>query len=337
MAAPSSTRFYYLRWCLLIGVGLILSVGLHMGWQLCSVKALGSTVPPADAPILAQTTAPLPHILVQSAKTLYDNQRYIDASQQLREAAASYAVLGDRPSQAQTLALQSLALQKLGDWHNAQALLDESFALLNMIANPPVRIRAQIWNAQGHLYLAIGQTQAALISWENAEQDYLAADELAGAIGSQINQVQALESLGTYHRAAKILAEIETHLSEMPDSDIKVKGLLKLGNTLRLQGDLQRSQVQLKAGLDLAYSLNLSQLLSPLYLSLGNTEQILMARAMAFNLSDSLSDNLADANIPDAGQNHWQAALAFYQQAITTAPSLLNRVEAQLNQLRLLI
>ncbi|NEQ98659.1 MAG: CHAT domain-containing protein, partial [Cyanothece sp. SIO2G6] len=53
--------------------------------------------------------------------------------------------------------------------------------------------------------------------------------------------------------------------------------------------------------------------------------------------SDSLSDNLANANIPDAGQNHWQAALAFYQQAITTAPSLLNRVEAQLNQLRLLI
>ncbi|MEM9219909.1 MAG: CHAT domain-containing protein [Cyanobacteria bacterium P01_F01_bin.150] len=369
MTHPSSTPPRYLRWILLLCLGLILSLGLHAAPKPAAVKAIArpaikaegrrqkaenpplappkrgtgvAQLPSSPAPQLFNFSTPqlpaqnlkskiqnppAPHSLVQSAKILYDSQRYAEASQQLGQAAEVYGAMGDYANQAQALALQSLALQKLGNWTSAQAVLDQSFSALNTDSRPPVRIRAQLFNAQGHLYLATGQNQAAYHSWQNAEQDYLAADQRSGAIGTQINQVQALESLGSYRQAGQILDDVEAHLHQIPDSVIKVKGLLKLGNMLRLRGELERSQSQLTTGLNLAQTLNRPELFNQLYLSLGNIEHILAIRTIALNPS-----------LPNAeAQSHSWTALDYYRQAETTATASLNRVDAQLSQLRLLV
>ncbi|MGB3613007.1 MAG: tetratricopeptide repeat protein [Elainellaceae cyanobacterium] len=118
--------------------------------------------------------------LVQEGKAFYDVQDYVQANQRLERAVQAYAEGGDRLHQAQTLALQSLVLQKLGNWDTAQTLLDQSFALLRALTDPPRRIRAQVLNAQGQLYFATGQTQPAFQSWDGAEADYSAAGETLG-------------------------------------------------------------------------------------------------------------------------------------------------------------
>ena len=48
-------------------------------------------------------------------------------------------------------------------------------------------------------------------------------------MGSQINQVQALESLGSYRQSGQILDDVEAHLNQISDTVVKVKGYLKLG------------------------------------------------------------------------------------------------------------
>jgi len=66
-------------------------------------------------------------------------------------------------------------------------------------------IFAQALNTQGSLQLAQGQTQQALETSMKAESVYEKANNETGKLGSQINQAQALQSLGQYRQDKKIL------------------------------------------------------------------------------------------------------------------------------------
>ncbi|MEH2169658.1 MAG: hypothetical protein V7K41_23970 [Nostoc sp.] len=59
---------------------------------------------------------------------------------------------------------------------------------------------------------------------------------------TQINQAQALQTLGEYRRAQKQLEQINQDLVALPDNLLKAKGLRSLGVTLQVVGDLERSQ-----------------------------------------------------------------------------------------------
>lgn len=312
----------FLRWFCLFCLGLSLSLSFNV---VSAGKSIAVSFPSGTQ--ASASVSATPHGLVQAGKALYDDQRYAEANQKLSQAVDAYSQRGELAHQAQTLALQSFVLQKLGQWDAAQAVLDQGLSLLNSLANRPIRIRAQVFNTQGHLQFLTGQMEAALTSWKTAEQDYGAVKELSGTIGCQINQMQALESLGLYHQADQRLTQIESELQTLPDSEIKVNALLRLGNVLRLQGEVARSQDHLKTGLaiskTLAQSTATEQLLGQLYLNLGNTEQLAAARAIALNT-------------PTTAQHHTQSALDYYQQAAITALLPLTQIEAQLNQLSLL-
>ncbi|MEM9217837.1 MAG: CHAT domain-containing protein [Cyanobacteria bacterium P01_F01_bin.150] len=368
----------WLRWFLLFAIGFCLSVTFYVttndvGYAQVKQPAPTRSSTPlnsfSDAThglnVQAHTPTTL-YSLIQSGKDAYHAQRYAEASIQLQQAIEIYETMGVdasvddtyRASHAQVLALQSLVQQKLGNWDTAQTLIDQSLILMESLPSPPLRIRAQALNAQGHLYFATGQAQWAFNSWDAAEQDYVAIADQSGQIGSQINQIQALESIGAYYQASQRLDQISSKLDTFPDSTIKVTGLLNLGNMLRLRGELIRSHDRLIAGLTTAQTLNLSSLLSPLYLNLGNTERVMAARAITLN-------RLTDA------QAHRQAALDYYENAIrfSSRPTnntaslssssnplpnpaerqpqdlnpnqpqnrTLNKIEAQLNQLSLLL
>lgn len=171
-------------------------------------------------------------------------------------------------------------------------------------------ILAQRLNAQGSLQLANGQPEVALKTWQDAEKAYAQAQDEMGVLGSQINQAQALQSLGMFRRSLDLLEQVQQALKTQPNSDMKATGLRSLGLVWQAVGDLQQSQNIFKESLAVAQTLNSPSDISAAFLSLGNT-----ARAL----------------------DEMPAALQYYQQAAQAATTPLEQLEAQLNQLKLLI
>jgi tetratricopeptide (TPR) repeat protein len=299
----------------LIGVatlGLLLSLGIH-------------ALPPVSAqqPVQNQSSALM---LVQTGKEHYEAGQFSDAVQVLQQAARAYETAGNKLKQAQVLSLMSLADQKLGRWQQAEAAIVASLSLLETLPDGGERtqIRAQVLNAQGRLQLAMGKAEAARKTWQDTEALYAQAGDQVGILGSQINQAEAMQSIGLYRRAEKIFAQVEQKLHQQPESLLKVTGLHNLGNILRQEGDLDRAKTLLEQSLAVAQRLHSPQASSQALLSLANTERTLAKRAQELN------------NSQDA-KKYTQDALAHYQNAAATATSAIARTQAQLNQLSLLI
>lgn len=183
------------------------------------------------------------------------------------------------------------------------------------------------------LYKA-GKFDDALRVWQQAALAYKQAGNNTGVTEALINQAQAMQELGLNRRACdtllqafgsadlecqKLSQEDSNHqrlksllktLEEKPNSLTKVIGLRNLGEALQLVGDLEASQQVLQLSLALAQKLNSPEDISAALFSLGNT-----ARA---------KQNKADA-------------LSLYQQAARESPSPITRLQAQLNQLSLLL
>lgn len=170
---------------------------------------------------------------------------------------------------------------------------------------------AQNWVQIGTDRFAQGQSEAALEAWQNAENAYHQANDVPGILGSQINQSQALQSLGLFRRAALILDEVKSHLNHQPDSPLKVQGLQNLGAVLQMTGDFKASQQTLEQSLAIAQRLQPEIDIRSIYLSLGNSLR---------------------------SDQQYEAALQQYRNAQQTAlpQATHTQLEAQLNQLSLL-
>lgn len=115
----------------------------------------------------------------------------------------------------------------------------------SLMAQQPARlVEAQALNRQGADYLTKGQAEQALASWQQAHKIYTALQDFPGMVGTEINQAQALQSLGYYRQALVLLQSTQTKLQKSPDSILKAQGLLSLGNTLRSLGILNRKTSQ---------------------------------------------------------------------------------------------
>jgi CHAT domain-containing protein len=153
------------------------------------------------------------------------------------------------------------------------------------IAANPILQSAQTFNQQGAKYLAAGQADLALKSWKQAHRLYSQAQDPAGMIGSQINQAQALQSLGFYRQSLTLLQSINSTLQQQPNSSLKAQGLLGLGNGLRGLRQLEKKNDKpatpigakevLKQALSIANAVQDSATAAQIKLSLGNTLQLL--------------------------------------------------------------
>ena len=267
---------------------------------------------------------------IEMGKRYYDNGQFTAAIEALQQAAQIYQLNGDSLKQAQVLSFISLSEQKLGNYEKAETAIQTSLSLLKNL--PPEtrinKVRAQVLNAQGHLQLAKGNAAAAVKSWKDGEVLYRESGYEAGIIGSKINQVQALQSLGLYRQAYNILAETEKQIQAQADSPLKLVGLNNISNILRQRGDLERSQMLLEECLGVIKKLGqtkeLSQQESQILLNLGNTNLALGRKAKDIK------------DIKNA-EGYSQNALNLYRQVVTTTKSPITKVQAQLNQLSLLI
>lgn len=238
----------------------------------------------------------------------YDRGRFADAVLVWQAAEQMYQQAGDRTNQAISLNYLSLAYQHLGQWEQAKAAIEESLNLLTTPTDPA--LLAQVLNTKGSLQLATGQSEAALQTWKAAETAYSQADDAIGVLGCQINQAQALQSLGMFRRSQQVLERVQQALTRQPDSLIKATGLRSLGMVWQAIGELDEAENVLKQSLAIAQSLNSPADISAAFLNLGNTARVLGDR---------------------------DAAINYYHKAAKTATNPLNQLEAQLNQFKLLI
>ncbi|MEQ8462304.1 MAG: CHAT domain-containing protein [Coleofasciculus sp. E1-EBD-02] len=255
---------------------------------------------------LAQSLDPVSRL--SQGKTDYDRGRFADAVLAWQTAEQVYQQAGDRTNQAISLNYLSLAYQHLGQWEQAKAAIEESLNLLTTPTDPA--LLAQVLNTKGSLQLATGQSEAALQIWKAAETAYSQADDAIGVLGCQINQAQALQSLGMFRRSQQVLERVQKALTLQPDSLIKATGLRSLGMVWQAIGELDEAQNVLKQSLAIAQTLNSPANISAAFLNLGNTARVLGDR---------------------------DAAITYYHKAAKTATNPLNQLEAQLNQFKLLI
>lgn len=194
----------------------------------------------------------------------------------------------------------------MGKWEVARSLITQAENILKTVDDS--FLYAQVLNTKGSLQLNTGQPELALETWQQAEKIYRSLKDVTGIVLSQINQAQALQTLGEYCRAQRQLEQINQDLAALPDSLLKARGLRSLGVTLQVVGDLERSQQVLSQSLAIAKLVNSNADIAETFLRLGNT-----ARA----------------------REDFKAALEFYQQA--SSGDKRTQLEALLNQLSLLI
>ncbi|NET82536.1 MAG: CHAT domain-containing protein [Moorea sp. SIO1F2] len=253
--------------------------------------------------------------LLKQGKGLYDSGRFAEAVDVLEQALESNQTQGDKLSEAMVLSNLSLAYQQLGLWTQAKNAIANSEKILRSIkptdkSTAYLQLLAQSLMIKGSIELGSSEAKAAMESWEQAAVTYGELGDEAGQIRSRINIAQALQELGLYKRALNLLNQVEESLTAQPDSLNKAIGLRSLGNMRQLVGELSQSRETLEKSLEIARNLPSSEEISATLFSLGNT-----ARA----------------------QQELDEAIDYYQQAFDESLDPITKLEAQLNQLSLLI
>lgn len=342
-------------------------VGVYFFW-FCSWVALGLASPAsAEERAIAPALQPAMVWQVTQVASSRESSALLDLLRQgqslyqagqLTEAIALWQRLlkitgvGDQHYQVLAWNQLALAYYDLGQLSAANNAIAQSQSLLTD-ADPPQLI-AQMLMTQGAIQLATGQTEAALATWQQAEELYRSAADPIGELGSQLNQAQALHDLGLFRRATHLLQEANARLSNLPDSALKASGFHSLGMAHLRVGNLQQANTALQSSLKLSEALGLDT--GSVLIGLGNVsraiieqEAVVRTDALALSRSNPLRLNRTQSREPGEMQTNSansrlsqetlariREAIDYYRQA-ALSPAPLVRLQAQVNQLDLLI
>ncbi len=253
--------------------------------------------------------------LIESGKILYEAGRFSEAVNLLKQAALKYQADADQLNQAMTLSNISLAYQKLGQWDEAEKSINDSLNILKFLPKSQIKkVYAQSLDVKGYLEFVQGRFQKAIVIWQDAAKIYSQLNLEAALIQSRINQAQAMQGLGLFIQAEKILIAVEESLEKQPDNALKAVGLRSVGDVLRIVGNLDESKKVLQESLRIASENEENQEATETLISLGNTAR--------------LQQNI----------NSKSSAIKYYQQAALRAPLKSDLgLEAQLNLFSLLV
>jgi CHAT domain-containing protein len=264
---------------------------------------------------------------------LYQSDRFAEASEILQQISDS-----KNPSLNQAIVLNYLALsyQQLGKLALANKAISDSLAMVdNGNSKESLAVKAQALNTQGKLELTSGQTEKALKTWEDATIAYGKVGDNAGKIGALLNQCQALQALGLYRRARITLNQVNETLQGQPDSRLKATGLLSLGNSLRIIGDLNEK----KDDNNDENEKNPNHKKKNYIKKLGAQEALEQSLKIAKDVADARQlipeIQLSIGNNLLAQKEYDQAIISYQQAAASSSP--ITRFQAQLNQLRLTV
>jgi CHAT domain-containing protein/predicted negative regulator of RcsB-dependent stress response len=264
------------------------------------------TISPAYSEYPPHQKSSLP--LLEQGKQLYDAGKFAAGAQTWEQAVKIFQQTGEQRNQALTYNYLAIVYQDLGKWEAAQKAIAQAQNLLKVVNDS--LLYAQVLNTQGSFQFNRGNSEAALETWSQAEKRYRSLKDVTGIIKMQINQAQALQTLGLYRRAQTVLELLEQELGDLTDSTLKISLLHSLGATEQLMGNLQKSQVVLQEALAIAQELQSTP-------DIGETN---------FRLGNSY---LAMADTA--------TALKFYQQALNTVVNPYTKLEVQLNQFNIFV
>ncbi|MEH2042917.1 CHAT domain-containing protein [Nostoc sp.] len=273
-------------------------------------------LPPTFAHVTAENSIvkrlPNAQNLLEQGSKFYETERFAEAATSWQQAISALQGNGDEQRLAIALGNLSLAYQQLGQWSKAEGAIAQSLNLLQTTQNINTKeqILAQVLDIKGRLQLAQSKAEDALNTWGVSLDIYTKIGNERAVIQNRINQAQALQALGFYRQAEKILRESTQILQSQPNSPVKVAALHSLGNVVQVTGDLETSRQILQQSLEIASSLQDLEAIADIFLSLGNTARV---------------------------QQDTQTAIKYYQQTIKTATSPTTRIQAQANQLKLLL
>ncbi|MBD2202544.1 CHAT domain-containing protein [Calothrix sp. FACHB-1219] len=288
--------------------GLILTI-LFINKNIYAVA--NSSTLPNSSPLIQQIANNSD--LLAEGKNYYQNGQYQAAAKTWENALNFYQNRQEKVKQIQVLNYLALTYQKLGNIPQSDKIINESINLIKQIKTRDTQtslLLAQALNTQGSLQIIQGKTETAIDTWKQAAVIYERAGDKIGKLISQINQAQALQILGQYRRSKTLLEGLVKELQNQPDSLLKAQGLRSLGISLQTIGDLQQSQTVLEKSLAISQKLNSPADVSAVIFSLGNVAKDL---------------------------NNYDVALSKYQEAINLSPEPQIKLEAQLNQLSLLV
>ena len=281
-------RWRGIRFLEVASLGLLLSV-LCGGFLTTALPGIAQmpvvqpVIQPAVQPISSEGGA----VSAQESRgrSLYREGRFLEAIAQWEKIAKAHAVSQNHTDQASALSNLSLSYQQVGQWDDAQSAIAQSLALITQRfpERSPISqsVMAQALMAQGSLQIELGQSESALESWEQAAEAYGQAGDRLGQNRAQINQAQALRSLGFYRKSLDKLEATSQAMASEPSSELKAIALRRLGETLRLNGQLAAAQTALTQSLTIARQYNNYSEASATLLSLGHTAQSLNDNAAA--------------------------------------------------------
>jgi CHAT domain-containing protein/PIN domain nuclease of toxin-antitoxin system len=248
----------------------------------------------------------------QQAEQFYETGQFPQAIALLKQLSSDYAAKGDELGQARISRNLSLIYQQTGEWKTATEAITDSLKRIQGLSESRERTKllAEALEAQGKLQLSIGESEQALETWQKATNTYKQFGDVSGVTRSQINQTQAQRRLGLYREALETLKQVNATFQEQPDTLLKAKELKSLGDALQAVGELNQAQKVLEQSLAIAQKLPAPEFIASTHLSLGNTARL---------------------------QKQFATALDFYQRVAAESPSPNLQIQAQVNQLSLLV
>ena len=310
------TRFKLVRLVItgLLPLSLLLATKVNPAMPKAQYEGLHAHKLQNPPVTLSQSSEELkPSNLLQQGKQYYQAGQFSAAVNAWKEALATYQARKETLNQVQVLNYLSSAYQKLGEWQEAEGACAKSLELLpdsEDLDRKALLLRGQALNNQGQLQLSQGQTENAYHTWQQATSAYRRAGDETGQLIGSLNQAQALQAMGKYRQTKSLLEELVAELQQKPDTLLKAQGLRSLGVALQTVGDLQQSQAILESSLAISQQLDSPQDISAAYFSIGNVAK------------DLGRDDLA-----------W----TYYQQAVKLSPDKITQLQAQLNQLSILL
>lgn len=309
---------------------------------------------PVYNPIYITQNSSNPEILLSTGKRFYDAQMFNDAISVLEQAAQGFKNQGNQIQQAIALSNISLAYKQIGEYQQALSYIIQSRTLLENQPNyqqskHKLQLFAQIIDIQANLQLTLGKPLLALDNWKQATIIYEQVNFTDGKIRSLINQNLALQALGRYRQAHKILQELLSELNKQPASMIKVTALRSFGDVQLHLGEIDASlntfQQSYQIAQEIQVKFNLNQYnpqISEILLSLGNAQ-----RAKGNRLRSRLQNTTKFAKktpffyvknpISPEVRELYQQAIQTYENTINISTSPVIKVKAQLNLLGVLI
>ena len=288
-----------------------------------------------------------PENLLEKAKKLYDAQRFSEAISILEQAAQVFQSQSNSIKQAIALSNISNAYKQIGEYQQALKYIIQSRQLLENKLNiddekERLKVFAQVLDIQANIQLTLGKPLLALENWKKATAIYEQGNFDNAKIRSLINQSLALQALGRYHLALKILEQLLPELNQQPASVLKVTALRSLGDVQLHLGETEASLKILQQSYQIAQKIKSSPQIAQTLLSLGNAQrakgnkqQLPLQNATIFEQTSPLV--YVSKPISKESIKLYRQALETYDRTVAVSTSPAIKIKAQLNKFSVLI